>query len=134
MLSAWPLGHLADRLGPRRLLVAGFLVFAGVYGGMALATHTGVIVALFAVYGLYAAATEGIGKAWVSTLCARADAGAALGTLGGLSSLAALGASAFAGLLWQWQGPALPFGLAAIVAIGVACYFARVRLRTAVPG
>lgn len=127
VLSAWPLGHLADRLRPRRLLVGGLLVFASVYGGVALAHDLWAFGALFALYGLYAAATEGVGKAWVSTLCAQADTGAALGTLAGLSSLAALVASTGAGLLWQWRGPEATFGMAAAVALGAAAYLARVR-------
>ena len=127
VLSAWPLGHLADRLGPRRLLVGGLVAFAGVYGGVALVHDIRAFGVLFALYGVYAAATEGVAKAWVSTLCAPPDTGAALGTFAGLSSLAALGASAGAGLLWQWRGPVPTFGLAAVAALGVAGYLAVAR-------
>jgi len=128
-LSAWPLGHLADRLGPRRLLVGGLLAFAAVYGGVALARAGWAFAGLFALYGLYAASTEGVAKAWVSNLCARTDTGAALGTFGGLGSLAALGASLGAGAVWQVAGPGWAFGLAAGAALGVAGYLALVRLQ-----
>ena len=110
------------------MLAGGLVLFAIVYSGAALAQDLWVFGILFALYGVYAAATEGVGKAWVSTLCAKADTGAALGTLGGLSSLAALVASTGAGLLWEWRGPGATFGLAAVVALGVAGYLARLRV------
>ena len=132
-LSAWPLGHLADRLGPRRLLVGGLFGFAAVYGGMALAHSGWAFAGLFAGYGLYAASTEGVAKAWVSNLCAKSDTGAALGTFGGLGSLAALGASLGAGALWQLAGPGWAFGVAAAAAAGVAVYLAQIRLPQPTP-
>ncbi|WP_345111700.1 MFS transporter [Hymenobacter algoricola] len=128
-LAAFPAGHLADRFGPRRMLAGGLLVFAGVYAGAAVARELWVFGVLFGLYGLYAAATEGVSKAWVSTLCARPDTGAALGTFAGLSSLASLVASITAGLLWQWGGPGLTFGVAGAVAGAVALYVALIRLK-----
>ena len=95
------------------------------YAGVALAHGWPAFAALFALYGLYAASTEGVAKAWLSNLTDRTDTGAALGTFSGLSSLAALLASLGAGALWQWAGPAWTFGLAAVAALGVATYLAR---------
>ena len=62
---------------------------------------------------------------WVSNLCARADTGAALGTFGGLGSLAELGARLGAGAVWQLAGPSWTFGVAAAVAVGVGLYLAQ---------
>ncbi len=133
VLSAWPLGHLADGLGPRRLLVGGLLAFAAVYGGVALAHEHWTFAALFALYGLYAASTEGVAKAWVSNLCAKPDTGAALGTFSGLGSLAALVASLGAGALWQLAGPGWTFGVAAVAALGMAGYLAQIQLPQPLP-
>ncbi|UOQ55104.1 MFS transporter [Hymenobacter cellulosivorans] len=123
-VAALPAGLLADRLGPGRILPVGLLLFALVYG-VATQLHSwqsfGV---LFGLYGLYAAATEGVGKAWLSQLCSPTDKGAALGTFAGLSSLAALGASTLTGLVWQLLGASAAFGLSAVVATAVAGYIA----------
>ncbi|MCB2408562.1 MFS transporter [Hymenobacter lucidus] len=127
-LSALPAGHLSDRLGPRPMLVTGLLLFSLVYAGMTQAHELLVFALLFGLYGLYAAATEGISKAWLSNLCVPADTGAALGTYAGLSSIAALLASALTGLVWQLFGSTAAFGLSAAVAAGVALFLARTRL------
>ncbi|AYA37240.1 MFS transporter [Hymenobacter oligotrophus] len=122
--AAFPMGLLADKVGPRRMLVAGLLLFAAAYGGIGYARGGWLVGGLFGLYGLYAAATEGVSKAWVSGLCTPTDKGAALGTFAGLSSLAALGASALTGLLWQQFGSRAAFGTSAAVAVVVAILLA----------
>ena len=63
-----PLGALSDKIGKEKVLVAGFLIYAFVYFGFGISTNTGAIVALFALYGLYSAATDGIQKAFISDI------------------------------------------------------------------
>jgi len=59
---------LSDRLGRRGILVAGFALFALVYGGMGVATGALVVWPLFALYGLYIALTDGVTKAYITDL------------------------------------------------------------------
>ncbi|MCS6929165.1 MAG: MFS transporter [Saprospiraceae bacterium] len=127
--AAFPMGALADRLGIRRVLVGGLLVFSLVYVGMGLTTEGWVVGALFFLYGLYAAATEGVSKAWISNICARKDTATALGTFTAFQSIAALVASSFTGLLWHQFGAAVAFGVSAVIAAGVSIYIAVVPLQ-----
>lgn len=124
--AAFPVGILADRLGMRRVFVAGMLVFALVYGGMAFATAPMVFYALFFLYGLYAAATEGVAKAWITNISDRADTATAIGTYTAFQSLCALVASSLTGLIWYVLGPGAAFGLSAVAAAGVGGYLLRV--------
>ena len=126
--AAYPFGGLADRWGARPTLVAGLLVFAATYAGMAAAHGLPVVLALFALYGIYAAATESVAKAWLAHLVPPAEIGTALGFYGTLQSLGALGASVMAGLLWQRFGPAAALLTTAAGTVGVAAYLARVRV------
>lgn len=127
-VAAFPIGVLADRLGMRRVLVGGLLVFAAVYAGMGLTSKGWVVGVLFFLYGIYAAATEGIAKAWISNISARQDTATAIGTFTAFQSIAALIASSLTGLLWYQFGPGVAFGVSAAVAVGVGIYLARVRL------
>jgi MFS family permease len=103
-VSAWPLGMFADRWGMRRTWLLGLLCFCITYIGLAFTQQMAWMVVLFAVYGLYAAATEGIAKAWITNLVEREQTATAVGTFQALQSVAALLASAWAGLLWYWGG------------------------------
>lgn len=120
--AAFPLGILADRLGMRRVFVGGLLVFALVYAGMAFATTPLAAYALFFLYGVYAAATEGVAKAWISNICEKENTATAIGTYTAFQSVCALLASSLAGAVWFWFGAEAAFGLSAVAAVGVAGY------------
>jgi MFS family permease len=110
---SWPLGALSDRLPRRFLLAAGLGVFALVYIGFALTTRAWSVWPLFAVYGVYIAATDGVAKAWVADRLGGRPAGTAFGVFAAATGVAALLASIAAGLLWSHVSHAAPFVLGA---------------------
>lgn len=121
-LASYPLGILADRLGMKQVLVSGLFLFALVYAGMALATTMPVFLSLFFLYGLYAAATEGVAKAWITNICDKKDTATAIGTYTAFQSIGSLGASSMAGFIWYAAGPGTTFALSAGIAGLVAVY------------
>lgn len=124
-LVAYPAGSLADRWGLRPIFLTGLILFAITYGGMALADGTCQFLFLFFIYGLYAACTEGVAKAWISRLAPLEETGTAIGTYEGLRSLAALLASALAGVVWHWGSPVMLFAITAGAALLITLYFGR---------
>ncbi|HVZ56011.1 MAG TPA: MFS transporter, partial [Chitinophagaceae bacterium] len=112
-LAAFPAGMLADRIGMRTVFVGGLLVFAGVYGGFALHPGRIGVFALFLLYGFYAAATDGIAKAWITNLAHRQNTATAVGFYTSGQSVCSLLASTVAGLLWSRFGSAATFWVAA---------------------
>lgn len=129
-LLSGPAGALSDRIGRRRLILSGWLVYGLIYLGFALA-NTGLAVwLLFGLYGIYYALTEGSAKALIADLVPDEKRGAAYGLYSAGVGLAALPASLIAGILWQgigaWQGfgPAAPFifGMGMALLAGVLFY------------
>jgi MFS family permease len=110
---SWPFGALSDRLPRRFVLAAGLGVFALVYLGFALTTRAWTVWPLFAVYGVYIAATDGVAKAWVADRLGGRPAGTAFGVFAAATGVAALAASIAAGLLWSHVSHAAPFVLGA---------------------
>lgn len=124
-LFSYPLGVLADKLGMKKIFVLGLVLFAIVYLGMAIAESKIVFIALFFVYGIYAAATEGIAKAWITNICEKKNTATAIGTFTAFQSIATLIASSLAGLVWFSFGATATFLISGTVAIGVSIYIMR---------
>ncbi len=123
---SYPLGILADKMGMNKILVVGFLLFAMTYIGMAYAESQFVFIFLFFLYGVYAAATEGIAKAWITNVCEKNKTATAIGTFTAFQSIATLIASSAAGLIWFTFGASATFLLSGIVAVLVAIYISRI--------
>ncbi|WP_242919990.1 MFS transporter [Pontibacter liquoris] len=123
-LFSYPLGIAADKWGLKKVLLTGIGLFAVVYAGMAVAQHLWLFLVLFFLYGMYAAATEGISKAWITNICAPRDTATAVGTYTAFQSIATLLASSLAGFIWYRYGATAIFGLAAAMAVVVILYLA----------
>lgn len=122
---AWPAGILGDRIGLKRIFLIGLAFFFFVYLGMAFAQDIPWFLFLFFLYGLYAACTEGVVKAWIGNLCPREDMATAIGAYEGFRSIGVLAAGVLAGLVWQKFGPAATFLVTAGAVLAVWPYFAR---------
>jgi MFS family permease len=122
-LTAYPVGIFADRRGKKLAFLIGIVFFVLVYGGLALGSNWWWLGLLFFGYGLYAAFTEGVAKAWISNLCRPEDTATAVGTYDGLSSIASLVSSSLAGVVWYIFGPAILFGGTAVLVGLVGVYF-----------
>ncbi len=122
-LSSFPLGMLADKFSLKRVFISGIGLFALVYFGMALTSNLYVYLILFFLYGLYAAATEGIAKAWISSITDKKDTATAIGSYAGFQSIAALVASSLAGVIWYNFGAEAAFISTSVVTVGVVIYF-----------
>lgn len=120
------LGQLSDRWGRKVVLLSGLAVFALVYLGFAAARQPWQVWPLFAIYGLYTAATDGVGKALAVDLTPASARAGALGLLGTVTGLATLLASSLAGLLWQFIAPWAAFAYGALGALAGALLLLRV--------
>lgn len=120
-LLAAPLGALSVRFGRLPVLLAGYSIFLLVYLGFAVSVEGWNAWALFLAYGLYAAAAEGMGRAFVGDIVPREARSTALAWFIGLVGLTALPANVIAGWLWSTMGPSATFTFGAwAAAVAVA--------------
>jgi MFS family permease len=117
VLLSIPIGSLSDKIGKERILVIGYLIYAIVYYGFGATNSIGVIVCLFALYGLYSAATDGIQKAFISDMIDKNKQGTGLGIYNALLGITLLPASVIAGLLYDTIDSSIPFYFGAATAV-----------------
>lgn len=121
-ILAYPIGMLADRIGIKKIFIAGLVVFSLVYTGFAFNHSIPVFFLLFFLYGIYAAATEGVSKAWISNIVDKSETATAIGTYSGFQSICAFVASSLCGLLWVNFGAMATFLITAGVTLFVIMY------------
>ena len=108
-LLAFPFGKRSDKVGRRRILILGYLVFAFVYLGFGFAYNQIMIVSCFLLYGLYTAMITGVERAYIAEISPSDLKGTMLGIHSTLVGIALLPASLIAGVLWDLFGAVFPF-------------------------
>lgn len=120
-LLSIPAGKRSDKVGRKRLLVAGYSVFSLVYAGFAFAGNKLVLVSLFIMYGLYTAMITGVERAFISEISPPELKGTMLGMHSTIVGIALLPASMIAGVLWDVFGVVSPFLFGSIMSFIAVC-------------
>ena len=123
-LFSLPLGHLADKIGMKKTFILGLFCFCLAYAGMAFVQNTVMLLAIFSVYAIYIAATEGVSKAWIAKITPKEETATAIGFHGSVSSIATMIASSAAGLIWVMTNPQITFLVSAVGVFVALIYFA----------
>jgi MFS family permease len=119
-LVSAPAGAFSDRVGRRRVIIGGWLVYAAIYLGFAVAGKGWHIWVLYAIYGVYYGLAYGTTKAMVADLVPEALRGTAYGTYNAVLGILDFPASLIAGILWQGLGSWGGFGASAPFFFGAA--------------
>jgi len=122
-IVAYPASRLSDKIGRKKLLVAGYLFYGLVYLGFALNHSLNNFWVLFGMYGLYIGFTEGVEKALVADIAPSQLRATAIGLHATLVGIGLLPASLFAGLLWKFLGAAAPFYFGGVMGIVASAGF-----------
>lgn len=122
-LLSYPVGILSDKIGKKKMIIAGWGFYALTYAGFALATAAWQVWPLFLLYGVFYAATEGSGRALTADIVEPARHGLAFGLYNTAIAVTALPASVFAGWLWDSYSPAAAFHFGWIMSVAAIILF-----------
>jgi MFS family permease len=121
-LGSMPAGAASDRVGRRNLLIVGYLIYAASYFGFGAAQQPWLVWPLFALYGVFPALTDGVGKSLAVDTSGAAGRAAAIGVYATVSGLTQIAASYIGGVLWDRVSPSATFyfgALLSLVATGI---------------
>jgi MFS family permease len=121
-------GALSDRLGRRRLIATGWIVYALVYFAFAVFDGRGLFITIFLIYGLYYGMTEGAERALIADLTPEGLRGTAFGLYNAAIGVGALIASVLFGVVWTEVSPAAAFVLGGALALAAAALLVFVRM------
>jgi MFS family permease len=115
VLSSLLGGDLSDRLGRKRLIVSGWVLYAAVYAGFAFVSNIASLWILFLIYGIYFGLAEGAEKALVADLVRPEQRGTAYGLYNLAFGVTVFPASFLMGMIWDWKGPKVAFLISAVM-------------------
>ena len=116
-LLSIPFGKLSDKVGRKKLLVSGYVVFAVCYLGFAFSSGQAQMAVVFVLYGAYTAMVAGVERAFVAEIAPADLKGTMLGLHSTVTGIALLPASVIAGILWNSFGATVPFVFGAVMAL-----------------
>lgn len=133
VIAAYPAGYVADKLSPRIVYAIGLLAFAAAYAILGLTQNHSLAILALAIYGLFPALTDGVGKAWIAGLSDDHHRGRAQGVYQASMNFAVLGAGIWGGVLWSTGVTQWPLVAAAIGAAIGSLTLATIHLRRVRP-
>jgi MFS family permease len=122
-LASYPLGAVADKIGIKKVFFGGLGLFVLVYFLFGITNSVTVLFVAFFIYGIYAAATEGITKAWITNMAHTTNTATAIGFYTSCESICTLLASIIAGAIWENMGSSATFLMTSCAAASVIVYY-----------
>lgn len=112
VVFAFPAGYFADRFSPHAIYSIGLVAFALAYFTLGYTGNHTIAVLALALYGIFPALTDGVGKAWIGSLSQSHHRGKAQGAYQASMNFAVMGAGFWGGAFWTNQGHEWPLMIA----------------------
>ena len=116
-LGAYPMGHLSDMFGKRKIFLFGLIMLSLVYTGLIFYNDETELNLLMMILGLASASTEGTGRAWISSIVDKQDLAHALGSFSAISGIFALIGNVLIGVIWDFSSAHTAFKVLAMSAV-----------------